>query len=315
MDQFYEKLKEFGRVKTNEPLAKHVTIKIGGPARFFVVVNKTGNLINLLNFLSAEGVDYLVLAGGSNLLISDAGFDGLVIHISSGESPKVIPAGDEFDLEIDAGVSLSAVVNFAAQNSWQGLAWGIGIPGTMGGAVRGNAGAMGMDTSCVLQWVEVWRDSEILKLSVPECGYGYRDSNFKHNQDVILRACIRLQAGDKQTIMAKMQEYLKQRKHSPFPSAGSFFKNIKLAKWPGDKKELPELFLQRGTVPVGWMIEQLGLRGLSSGGAKISDEHGNYLINFNHATQADVLSLVEEIQQKVYNKFGVELEPEVQIIK
>ena len=314
-DQFYHKLKEFGRVKTNELLAKHVTIKIGGPARFFVSVNKTENLINLLNFLSAEGVNYLVLAGGSNLLISDEGFDGPVIHISSAGLSKVIPVENEFNLEIDAGVSLSAVVNFAAQNSLQGLAWGIGIPGTMGGAVRGNAGAMGMDTSSILQWAEVWRDGEVLKLSAPECGYGYRDSYFKRNQDIILRACIRLQAGDKQAIMAKMQEYLKQRKHSPFPSAGSFFKNIKLDKWPGDKKELPELFLQRGTVPVGWLADQLGLRGLASGGAKISDEHGNYIINFNNATQADVLALVEEIKQKVYNKFGVELEPEVQIIK
>ena len=314
-DEFYHRLKEFGRVKTNELLAKHVTIKIGGPARFFVSVNKIEQLVKLLHFLKNEEINYLILGGGSNLLISDEGFDGLIIHISSSEPPKVIPAEDRFNLEIDAGVYLSAVVNFAAQNSLQGLAWGIGIPGTMGGAVRGNAGAMGMDTSSILQWAEVWRDGEVLKLSAPECGYGYRDSYFKRNQDIILRACIRLQAGDKQAIMAKMQEYLKQRKHSPFPSAGSFFKNIKLDKWPGDKKELPELFLQRGTVPVGWLADQLGLRGLASGGAKISDEHGNYIINFNNATQADVLALVEEIKQKVYNKFGVELEPEVQIIK
>lgn len=315
MNQFYQKLKEFGRVKTNEPLAKHVTIKIGGPARFFISVNKTDLLAGLLNYLKNEDINYLILGGGSNLLISDEGYDGLVINISSNETPKVAPAENKFDLEIDAGLSFGAVVNFAAQNSWQGLAWGIGIPGTMGGAARGNAGAMGMDTSRVLQWVEVWRDGEILKLSAAECGYGYRDSNFKHNQDIILRACLRLEAGDKQVIMAKMREYLKQRKHTPFPSAGSFFKNVKLAKWTGDKKDLPELFLQRGMVPVGWMTEQLGLRGLSVGGAKISDEHGNYIVNFNHATQADVLSLVEEIKQRVYNKFGVELEPEVQIVK
>lgn len=314
MDQVYEKLKEFGRVKTNESLAKHVTIKIGGPARFFIAVNKTEQLVGLLNYLKNEDVNYLILGEGSNLLISDEGFDGLVIHISSNEAPKLITVEDKFNLEVEAGLSLSAVVNFAAKNSLQGLAWGIGVPGTMGGAVRGNAGAMGRDTSSILQWAEVWRDGEILRLSVVECGYGYRDSNFKHNQDVILRACIRLEAGDKQEIMAKMQEYLKQRKHTPFPSAGSFFKNIKLAKWPGDKKDLPELFLQRGTVPVGWITEQLGLRGLSSGGAKISDEHGNYIINFHNATQADVLILVEEIKQRVYNKFGVELEPEVQII-
>lgn len=315
MDEFYNRLKEFGQVKTNESLAKHVTIKIGGPARFFITVNKTEQLARLLHFLKNEEINCLILGGGSNLLISDEGFDGLVIHIFSNEAPKIIPVEDKFNLEIDAGLSFGAVVNFAAKNSLQGLAWGIGVPGTMGGAVRGNAGAMGRDTSSILQWAEVWRDGEILRLPAAECGYGYRDSNFKHNQDIILRACIRLEAGNKQEIMAKMQEYLKQRKHTPYPSAGSFFKNIKLAKWPGDIKDLPELFLQRGTVPVGWLADQLGLRGLTAGGAKISDEHGNYVINFNNATQADVLALVEEIKQRVYNKFGVELEPEVQIIK
>lgn len=314
-DQFYEKLKQFGRVKTNEPLAKYVTIKIGGPARFFISVNNAEKLVGLLNYLKNTEVNYLILAGGSNLLLSDDGFDGLVINILSQEAPKIIPVKDKFHLEIDAGFSLGAVVNFAVKNALAGLAWGIGIPGTMGGAVRGNAGAMGRDTSGILQWTEVWRDGEILRLSVAECGYGYRDSHFKHNQDVILRACVCLEAGDKQQIMTEMQAHLKQRKHTPFPSAGSFFKNIKLAKWPGDIKDLPELFLQRGTVPVGWLADQLGLRGLIVGGAKISDEHGNYVINFNHATQADVLALVEEIKQKVYNKFGVELEPEVQIIK
>ena len=314
-DEFYYKLKEFGRVKTNESLAKHVTIKIGGPARFFISVDKIEPLVGLLNYLKTEDINYLILGQGSNLLISDEGFDGLVIRITGNELPKIIPVGDKFHLEIEAGLSLSAAVNFAAQNSLGGLSWGIGVPGTVGGAVRGNAGAMGKDASSILQWVEVWRDGEILKLSVSECGYGYRNSNFKHNQDVILRACICLEAGDKQEIMAKMQEYLKQRRHTPFPSAGSFFKNLKMDKWPGDKKDLPELFLQRGSVPVGWMTEQLGLRGLSSGGAKISDEHGNYIVNFNNATQADVLNLVEEIKQRVYNKFGVELEPEVQIVK
>ncbi|MEK7131704.1 MAG: UDP-N-acetylmuramate dehydrogenase, partial [Patescibacteria group bacterium] len=203
----------------------------------------------------------------------------------------------------------------AAKNSLAGMDWAIGVPGTFGGAIRGNAGAMGKDISLSTQWVEIWRDGEVLKIKNEECKFAYRDTIFKHNKDIILRACIYLEPGDKQKIMENMQAYLKQRKHTPFPSAGSFFKNLKLDKWPGDKKELPELFLQRGSVPVGWMTEQLGLRGLSSGGAKISDEHGNYVINFNNATQADVLILVEEIKQRVYNKFGVELDPEVQIIK
>lgn len=315
MDEFYNKLKEFGDVKINESLAKHTTFKIGGSAKFFIIVHKTNLLVGLLNYLTAEGVDCLILSGGSNLLINDEGYDGLVIKIATNDPPKMTPNGSGFDIEIDAGVILGMVVNLAAKNSLVGMDWAVGVPGSFGGAIRGNAGAMGKDISTVTQWVDIWRDGEVLRIKNEDCKFAYRDTAFKHNKDIILRTCIYLEPGDKQKIMGNMQNYLKQRKHTPFPSAGSFFKNLKLDKWPGDKKDLPELFLQRGSVPVGWMTEQLGLRGLTSGGAKISDEHGNYVINYHNATQADVLTLVEEIKQRVYNKFGVELEPEVQIIK
>lgn len=315
MDELYNKLKEFGDVKINELLSKHTTFKIGGPAKLFIIVRKNDLLIKLLDFLAAEGLDYFVLSGGSNLLMNDAGYDGLVIKIATNDAPKITPNGVGFDIEIDAGVVLGMVVNLAAKNSFGGMDWAVGVPGTFGGAIRGNAGAMGKDISTVTQWVDVWRNGEVLRLKNEECKFAYRDTIFKHNKDIILCASIYLEPGDKQKIMENMQAYLKQRKHTPFPSAGSFFKNLKMDKWPGDKKDLPEIFLQRGSVPVGWMTEQLGLRGLSSGGAKISDEHGNYVINFHNATQADVLTLVEEIKQRVYNKFGVELDPEVQIVK
>ncbi len=315
MDQIYTKLKEFGDVKINESLAKHVTFKIGGPARLFVIARDTDKFVQMLNYLNGEGLDYFVVAGGSNLLMSDDGFDGIVIKIATNAPPKLVPSGSGFDVEVEAGVMLSAVVNVGAKNSLAGIDWGIGIPGTFGGAIRGNAGAMGKDISRILNWVEAWHDGEVVRLKPEECGFGYRNSNFKHNKDIVLRGSIHLEPGNKQEIMERMQTYLKQRKHTPFPSAGSFFKNLKLAQWTQDTKELPELFLQRGTVPIGWITEQMGLRGLAVGGAKISDEHGNYLINFNNATQADVLALVEEIKQKVYDKYKVELEPEVQIVK
>lgn len=315
MDEIYHKLKEFGDVKINESLAKHVTFKIGGPARLFVNVVKTDKLIGLFNYLTAEGIDYFVVAGGSNLLMSDEGFEGVVVKISTNEAPKMIPHGTGFNVEVEAGVKLSAVVNLAAKNSLIGIEWGIGIPGSFGGAIRGNAGAMGKEIKNILTWVDVWRDGEMLRLNPEECGFSYRNSDFKHNQDIILRGEIHLEPGNQQEIMEKMQGYLKQRKHTPFPSAGSFFKNLKLHQWKQEVKDLPELFLKRGTVPVGWLTEQLGIRGMSVGGAKISDEHGNYLVNFDHATQADVLGLVEQIKQKVYDRYGVELEPEVQIVK
>ncbi len=315
MDELYNKLKEFGEVKINESLAKHVTFKIGGPAKLFVVVSKTDKLVGLLNYLNAEGLDYFILAGGSNLLLSDEGFEGIVIKIATTTPPKITVDGFGFEIEVEAGVMLSAVVNLGAKNGLTGIDWGIGIPGTFGGAIRGNAGAMGKEIARVLKWVEVWRNGEVVRLKPEECGFSYRNSSFKHNKDIVLGGAIYLEPGDKQEILERMQKYLQQRKHTPYPSAGSFFKNIKLAQWVQDTKNLPELFLQRGTVPVGWITEQMALRGLSVGGAKISDEHGNYLINFNKATQSDVLDLVEQIKQKVYDRYGVELEPEVQIVK
>jgi UDP-N-acetylmuramate dehydrogenase len=315
MDQFYNKLKEFGHVKINESLAKHVTFKIGGPARFFITVCKTERLIGLLDYLSAKTVNYLILSGGSNLLPSDRGFDGLAIKVANSGTPKISENGSGFDIEIEAGVNLGLAVNLAVKNSLAGMDWAVGIPGSFGGAIAGNAGAMGKDISTITRWVEIWRNGEILKLEKNECKFGYRNSIFKNNNDVILRACVFLKMGDKKEIIKKMQEHLARRKHVSFPSAGSFFKNLVLDKWPGNKADLPELFLKRGTVPAGWIIEQSGLIGLTFGGAKISNEHGNCIVNFDSASQADILSLVEEIRQKVYNKFGVELDPEVQIVK
>src|SRR3989344_1415256 len=120
MNELYNKLKEFGDVKINESLAKHVTFKIGGPAKLFVIANKTDKLVELLNYLNAEGIDYFVVAGGSNLLMNDQGFDGIVIKIATNQPPKITPNGPGFDIEVEAGVMLSAVVNLASKNSLAG---------------------------------------------------------------------------------------------------------------------------------------------------------------------------------------------------
>jgi len=158
--------------------------------------------------------------------------------------------------------------------------------------------------------------NEIIELNNAECEFAYRESVFKKNSDIILRVWLKLEKGEKPEILKAVQGYLKQRtgKYPAYPSAGSFFKNIDLKDWPGDIKDLPELFRERGKVPVGWLVEQVNLKGFSVGGAKVSNEHGNFIINFAEATQSDILQLVEIVKEKVYNKFKVELEPEVEII-
>jgi len=312
MDSIYTQLKQFGHVRTNVPLFKYTTFRIGGLARFLVETTETEKLVGLLNFLSEEGIEYFVLGGGSNVIFSDDEFEGVVIKIMSSKQQ----VSDNI-IEAEAGVWLGTIVNLANQNSLSGMEWAAGIPGTVGGAVRGNAGAMGKDTASSISRVEVWRDGEILELSKQECEFNYRESIFKNNKDVVLRAWFELVKGDKSKILELVQKYLKQRqgKFPAFPSAGSFFKNVKLDRWLGDKDFLPELYRQRGTVPVGWLVEQVGMKGFGIGDAQVSEQHGNFIINKKSATQSDILAVVEKVKEAVYNKFGVELEEEVEIVK
>ena len=313
MQEFFKQLKKFGKVKLNEKMEKHTTFKIGGVAQFFVIVDDNESLVNLLNFLSGEGVNFKIISGGSNMLFPDEEFEGVVIKV---QSQNLSVNGQT--IESDAGVLLSSVVSAAVKNSLSGLEWAAGIPGTIGGAVRGNAGAYGLDTGRSVEKVEIWQDGEVKILSAQECGFSYRSSLIKKTPGmIVLRAWFKLNLGDKKEIMKKIQENISSRngKYPPFPSAGCFFTNVKLEKWPGETKDLPALFLERGTVPAGWLVEQVGAKGLSVGGAKVSEEHANFVVNFNKATSEDVKNLVEEVKQRVYNKYGVELEFEVEIIK
>lgn len=311
MATLYEKLKRYGAVKVNAPLAKLTTFKIGGPAQFFIEVMSREKLVELLNFLSGAGVDYLIIGGGSNILLPDNGIGGAVIRYRGAG----VTVADTF-IEAEAGAMLGVVVNFAPQYHLSGLEWAAGLPGTVGGAVRGNAGAAGSDIAHSVDKVIVWRDGEVLELTLLECGFGYRESIFKHNNDVVLSTRFTLTAGDPIVSLKTMQTIVKKRNghYPPFPSAGSFFKNVALQDWKGDRSKLPPEFVTAGRIPVGWITEQLGLKGIIKGGAMLSQEHGNFIINHRDAKQADVLVVVEEVKAKVYTTYGIALEEEVHII-
>ena len=309
--EIYTQLKQFGHVRTNQSVAKYTTFQIGGGAEFFIEVSEIKKLIELLNFLSGEGIEFFILGGGSNTLWKDEQYEGVVIKLQAANCRL-----ENNIIEAEAGAQLSVIMNMALKNSLSGLEWAAGLPGTVGGAVRGNAGAMWSDTARSILKVEVWRDGEVVVLKPDECEFSYRNSIFKNNNDVILRAWYTFTPGDKAKMMTEIQEYLKKRagKYPPFPSGGSFFKNIALEKWTGKKEELLPEFIKIGKVPAGWIIEKAGLKGLTIGGCMVSKEHGNFLINFKNGTQADIRSLVEKIQETVYTKFKVELEPEVNVV-
>lgn len=317
--EIYKKLKEFGQVKINEPLSKHTTFKIGGPADFFVMVDSTDKLVELLNFVSGEGVDYFLIGGGSNMLASDAGFRGVVISTQKNKGFRV-----EGDLVVvEAGYSTVEVAQSSMKAGLTGFEWGVGVPGTIGGAVRGNAGATGGETKDVVEKVEVYRDGEIVALNNEECRFNYRDSIFKHNTDIILRVYLRLKKSENKELIKTALKHLQYRNTTQpqgYSSTGCIFKNLKLET--ESEKELkklkglgvPQEFLVAKKIPAGWLVQEAGMKGESVGQAQVSERHGNFIVNLGGATAQNVMDLIEKIKEKVYDKFGVELEEEIRII-
>lgn len=315
MDALYKKLQSFGQVRVNAPLAKFSSFKIGGPADYLLIAVQNEALVNALNFLSAEGVDYFILGGGTNVLFSDDGWRGCVI-VNKTSGRQV--AGQK--ITADAGVELKLVVDAAQRASLAGFEWAAGIPGTVGGAVRGNAGARyaftGGEIKDTLVRARVWNGS-VTEYANADCVFGYRDSVFKHSSGVVLSVEIELKPGNVKESLAMTQKILVERrgKQPGKPSAGSFFKNVMLSVWPRDHAELPGRFLDYKKIAAGWLIEQAGLKGYRVGGAVVSPEHANFIVNLGGASGADVLAIVEVVTEKVYTTFGVTLEPEAQIVR
>jgi len=327
MDDIYKKLKEFGKVKINEPLSKHTTNKIGGIADFFIFVDSAEHLAELMIFLRGEGVEYILIGGGSNVLFSDERFEGVVISTVNARQIKI--EGNK--IIVDSGCSTAETAQFSIKNNLTGFEWGIGIPGTIGGALVGNAGAMGREMKDSVEKVEVMKDGEVLELSNEECGFGYRDSVFKHDNYIILRAHLVLEKSEDKDLAKKAMESIAYRNQTQPKehSSGCIFKNIIMDEnirehlsrfYIGtkhtnyEKLNIPQEFLEKGIIPAGWLVEQVGMKGEQVGQAKVSEKHGNFIVNLGGATEKDIIALVEKIKEKVYDKFGIELEEEVRLI-
>ncbi|PIZ93345.1 MAG: UDP-N-acetylenolpyruvoylglucosamine reductase [Candidatus Magasanikbacteria bacterium CG_4_10_14_0_2_um_filter_41_10] len=321
MQDLYKKFKDYGKVRLNEPLAKHTTFKIGGPASFFVTVTETNNLVALLTLLDGKGIEYFIHGGGSNTLASDAGFAGVVIDVKT----RNTEVQDDVFIA-DAGCVTVAVAQKSMSAGLTGFEWGVGVPGTIGGAVRGNAGAMGGDMKKDILKVDVYIDGEVVEMTNEACEFGYRESAFKDNGGVILRAYLQLKKAEPDAeLMKKALEHLQYRNSTQpkgFASSGCIFKNsdfkIQNAECLDTLREFDaekmEQFEKIGKISAGWLIEQAGLKGKKKGKAEISETHGNFMLNTGGATADDVLSLIEEVKQEVYERFGIELEEEVSIL-
>jgi UDP-N-acetylmuramate dehydrogenase len=308
-------------IKENESLAPYTTFKIGGPAKYFFIAQSEADLIRAINAAMKSKIKYYVLGGGSNILVSDVGFDGLVVKC---QMSNVKCQNDQ--IIADAGALLSLVVGKSIEAKLTGLEWAAGIYGTIGGAIRGNAGAFGHSMSKITKEVKAARiikdKFKITNLKNKQCQFGYRDSIFKKNKDIILEATFKLVKGDREKSEEMIASFLRQRKNKqPFeyPSAGSIFKNYKIANLnelkPNLRELLPEELKEQKIIPAGWLIDKLELKGKKIGGAMISEKHANFIVNVGGATASDVLQLISFVKMRARDTLRIQLEEEIEYLE
>lgn len=282
-------------VMLNEPMKNHTSFRTGGEADIFVSPDSIKSLKDVIKLLRENDIPFYIFGNGSNMLVSDRGIEGAVIHIGNGFSSIEVK---ENKITSGAGAILSAVSNAALENSLTGFEFASGIPGSFGGAVFMNAGAYGSEIKNVIKSVLVLNENlELEELSKDRLELGYRSSIFQKNNYIILGGTIELETGNKDNILSEMNELnAKRREKQPlnFASAGSTFKR-------------PEGYF------AGKLIEDSGLKGKKIGGAQVSEKHAGFIVNTGTATTDDIINLMDFCKKTVYEKFGVMIEPEVRI--
>ncbi|MBI5955240.1 MAG: UDP-N-acetylmuramate dehydrogenase [Chloroflexi bacterium] len=284
-------------VQENVSLAPYTSARIGGPADIFVTVKSANELMDVMKVLWDYGMPYYILGSGSNTLVSDKGVRGVVV-LDRAKDVR-FEEGDQPTVWSEAGVILSNLSNRCASKGFSGLEWAATVPGTVGGAVYGNAGAFDGDMSANLIWADVLTKNGREKLSVEQMAYGYRTSVLKRSEmkAIVLSAMLRLKNASSVEVSAKISEFSERRRSAQPPGAsmGSMFKNP-----AGDH--------------AGRLIEAAGLKGTRIGNAEISTKHANFFINHGETRASDVRELIDLTRNTVKQKFGVELELEVELI-
>jgi UDP-N-acetylmuramate dehydrogenase len=287
------------RIKVSEPLARYTSMKVGGPADFFIEVENAAALTRVLRTLNRYGTNFCLLGNGSNVLISDRGLRGAVIHLA-GEF-KQVEWREEGEIvwgRVGAAFAITQLVREAARKGYAGLEFAEGIPGTIGGALFMNAGAYGSEFEKVIDQVDGFtREGEPIRLSRNEMTFTYRDSHLPPGM-VVTEVRLRLRQEDSTKVTSRVRELVTKRKTSQpsgYPNSGSMFRNP-----PGDF--------------AGRLIEAAGLKGKKIGRAQISERHGNFIVNLGGANGEDVRQLMELARAEVRTRFGVELEPEVRLL-
>lgn len=300
------------------------TYGIGGPARYFCEVEGDDDLRKAVRFAKEKNIPlFFLMGGGSNLIIADEGINGLVIKLQT-KNYKL----QGTSVDAGAGITMADLVKKTAQAGLVGLEWAGGLPGTLGGAIFGNAGCFGYEIKDIIVSVRAAQiknyEVSVKNYKVSDCGFSYRSSKFKREGNfVILSAILQFQKGNPEELMRLAKEkidYRRSRHPLDYPNIGSIFKNIDepelvekiLETFPELKKDIAEKW--HGKVPTAVLIEKAGLAGREIGGAQISEKHANFIINKKEAKAADVVALIKEVKQKVKERFGIELEEEVRYV-
>ncbi|MDP4163935.1 MAG: UDP-N-acetylmuramate dehydrogenase [Bacillota bacterium] len=299
MDGLIKEITELniGKVRENEPLSQHTTIKIGGPADLFIEPSSIENLKKLMEIIRKSKLKWRAIGRGSNLLVSDRGIEGAVIKLGQGIDQIQI---NGTEVRAGGGQSLISLATNISKQGLSGLEFAGGIPGSVGGAVYMNGGAHGSDISKILNKALIlFEDGSLEWLSNEDMKFSYRSSILqKERPGIVVEAIFELQKGEKEKIVTeikKNKDYRKDTQPWNYPCAGSIFRN-----------PLPNY--------AGQLIEKAGLKGHSIGGAKISDMHGNFIVNTGSATAEDVLALIQHVKDTIFDLYEIKMETEVEII-
>ena len=300
---FYHRLSEVvgsDRILKDEPMAAHTTFRIGGPADYFAVPADSVSLGKGIALCRAEGIDYFITGNGSNLLVGDGGYRGVIFHIChTMDEVAYEEKEDGLLVEAGAGVMLAGLARQVSSKGYTGFEYATGIPGTLGGGVTMNAGAYGGEISDSLLWAELMDETgAVLRLDKERLKLSYRHSVMMEQPLVVLKAAFKFTKGNASAITERVAELSRSRREKQpleYPSAGSTFKR-------------PEGYF------AGKLIQDCGLKGFRVGDAVVSEKHSGFVINAGQATAADVMALIRHVQQAVEEKFHVRIEPEVRML-
>lgn len=298
----------------NASLGVYTRFQIGGPAAVLCDTSDADAFVEALHTVQALAVPRIVIGGGTNLIVSDAGFDGAVLRYTGS---RIVQDGTL--LRIESGAILQDVVDYSIEHGLKGLETITGIPGYLGGAVYGNAGAYGHSIQELVQRVRVAGGEAVTTLCNEQCEFRYRDSIFKERKEwIILSADLQFAEGDSESL-AKIAADIRSIRDAKYPPAmrcaGSIFKNLFFAKLPQRvQEEIPRNLVREGKVPSAWFLEQTGVKGMRRGDIQVAAYHANLIYNDGTGNAADLVAIIEELKQRVRDRFGFDLEEEVQYV-